>query len=208
MKGACVVDEVMMRSTCKFKAFLLTSFGSASCSRVRVFELAVLLSSLRDSCRSGVGKKGDRKKKKKEKNCLDEKLERGTIIVSGTKWPRIATRVFRLSAKKKNKSAYKNSWIVIRLKRIIDKSRCACDTILRNCRSREKRDTISRVVKIWSFVTCNHWRNRVGYEPRIVLSRVLDQKRGRFYIDEQRNDNGTINVAVSWDKIVSLEMGI
>ena len=54
-----MVDEVMTRSTCKFEAFLLTGLAWPlarvfECSR---FELAVLLSSLRDSCQLGVGEK-------------------------------------------------------------------------------------------------------------------------------------------------------
>lgn len=52
------------------------------CSRVRVFELAVLLSSLRDSCWLGVRERKRGRQNEQKKNRLDERLERGTIIAA------------------------------------------------------------------------------------------------------------------------------
>lgn len=71
---------------------------SAARSRVRVFELAILLSSLRDSCRLGVRKKEREGRAREKKLPLQEAGTRNDNRAA-TKWPRVVTRVFRLSAK-------------------------------------------------------------------------------------------------------------
>lgn len=56
-----------------------------ACSSVRVSSPFIFVKRLVPfGCREE-GRRGGVKK-----NCLDEKLERGTIIVSGTKWPRLS----------------------------------------------------------------------------------------------------------------------